>query len=176
MAANARFWNRAMSKFQDSINKNTEPVTIIMINTYYQKVGMVFGDGKVAKNGEGIAYKKSLSVTLSALKNIKEKVDGDEIVIGRNINIECTKNKGGQAFRKTSFFFPIADTDEYTAGVIDEIGCLMELGAKFNLVSRTGAWFSYGGVKAQGLAGLRNVLNDNVELLNQLREEVYENF
>jgi recombination protein RecA len=176
MAQNARFWNKSIRTLQSAMNRNPKDhVTLIIINSYSTKVGYVMGDPLVPKNGIQIKLAKSLSVAFSPLKKIVEKVGGEDIVVGRNINVENLKNKCGKALRKSSFFFQTSDTPNAKAGTIDNVGTLVELGCKFNLIERAGAWFTYGENRAQGLEGLKKMLTEK-KLIGKLSSEVYEKF
>lgn len=176
MAANARFWNKAMRKLQNAINKNEDAdVTLIAVNGFYDKVGFVMGDPMVIKNGQQMKFAKSLSMYFRPLKPITEKFEGEDTVVGRNVNITNLKSKVGTPFRKSTFYLQIIDDEAngLSAGSIDTNRSLLELGIRFGFVMRSGAWFEYKGKKCNGMDALLTALDADPELLLSLNKDVY---
>ena len=152
MGANSRFWNKAFRKFQASMNGNPhKEATLLVINSAYQKVCMVFGDPEIIRNGEQLKRTKTLSVKFKPLKKINGKTDVGDIVVGRNISIECIKNKCGIQARSANFFYAFVDYGFTKAFHTDSEGQIVDLGMRFGLVERKGAWYQYGDVRVSGM-------------------------
>lgn len=153
MSLNARFWNKAFRKMQAALNKNEENfTTMIVINTYYSKVGFVMGNPDTPKNGSGLKHAKALSIGFFAsAKQIKIKIPGvkEEQVIGKHITVSCSKSKVGVPFKRATFFFPSADTEEDQAGVINQLEACLELAPVLEAVEKSGAFIKYKDHKAQ---------------------------
>lgn len=176
MASNARFWNKAFRKFQSALNRNPGiATTCLVINSYSTKVGFVMGNPLTPKNGIGLKHAKALSVSFTALKTISEKVEGVDTVIGRNVKLETLKSKVGEPFRESSFFFYSTDAGDHKKGTLDADMALLDLGVKFGIVERKGAFYNYGGHKSQGIENFKNDLQ-TTGLLENLRDEVYQKF
>ena len=174
MASGARFWNKACRKFQAAMNSNPhKEATLLVINSAYQKTGIAYGDPEVIRNGEQLKRTKSLSVKFKALKKISGKTDEGDIFVGRNITIECIKNKCGVNGRSANFFYAYVDYGNVDAYHTDRAGQLVDLGMRFGLIERKGAWYQYGDVRVGGMDNFVNELIDKGELRN-LEEEVYE--
>lgn len=176
MAANARFWNKAFRKFQAAINRNPEKdVTLFVINSAYEKVGMVFGDPTKVKNGVQLRLAKSMSIQHTALKEIPGKdAKGNDVIIGKHIKLKNVKNKTGRPLLETTFFFNYIDdpaTGEL-AGTPSQKEQLVELGTRLGLVERAGSWFQYKDFRGQGIEGLIKVLIEN-DALKGLKDELY---
>lgn len=174
MAVNARFWNRAVRKFQAALNSNrTGQATLIAVNTLTNKVGFVMGNPETPKNGTGIKYGKSLSVQFTGLKRIE--VDG--VPQGRNYKVECLKSKVGTPFRVANFYFSLVDDGKYPGkDKIDEFGTLLDLAVAAGIVTRTGAWYNYGEIKAQGVEKFKEEILKSSLLSKNLQKEVYNVF
>ena len=175
MASGARFWNKACRKFQAAMNSNPhKEATLIVINSAYQKTGISYGDPEVVRNGEQLKRTKSLSVRFKALKKINGKTDEGDIVVGRNISIECMKNKCGINGRSANFFYAFVNYGSTKAFHTDFAGQVVDLGMKFGLVERKGAWYSYDDVRVSGMDNFVEELVSGGKI-KLLESAVYEN-
>ena len=172
MASGARFWNKAFRKFQAAMNSNPhKEATLLVINSAYQKTGIVYGDPEVIRNGEQLKRSKSLSVRFKALKKINGKTDDGDIVVGRNIAIECVKNKCGNNGRTANFFYAFVDYGNVPAYKTDSAGQIVDLAMHYGLVQRKGAWYSYGDTKVSGMDSFVDELV-STGLIKTLEKEV----
>jgi recombination protein RecA len=56
---------------------------------------------------------------------------------------------------------------------ISKIGEIIDLGVEYEIVKKSGSWFSYGDSKlAQGREALKQVLRDNPELCEELETKI----
>lgn len=174
MAINARFWNKAIRKFQAAMNRNPErDVTLIVINSAYEKVGFVMGDPEKVKNGVQLKLAKALSIRFRALKEQPGKDDdGVEMTVGRNVSIKCMKNKTARPFLSGNFYFSYINSDGIGAGKTDINAQILELAIRFQLVERSGAWYSYKDLRVQGMDEMRRKLVTENKI-KELTEEVY---
>ena len=174
MASGARFWNKACRKFQSAMNGNPhQESTLLVINSAYQKTGIAYGDPEVIRNGEQLKRTKTLSVKFKALKKINGKTDEGDIAVGRNISIECIKNKTGANGRNATFFYAFTDYENIEAYHTDTTGQIVDLGMKFGLVERKGAWYSYEDVRVSGMNSFTEEL-ENTGKIRELEQEVYD--
>lgn len=173
MASGARFWNKAFRKFQSAMNGNShKEATLIVINSAYQKTGIAYGDPEVIRNGEQLKRTKSLSVKFKALKKINGKTDEGDIVVGRNVAVECVKNKCGTNGRSSNFFYAFVDYGSVKAFHTDSAGQIVDLGMRFGLVERKGAWYSYGETRVSGMDNFVDALVSTGKI-KDLENEVY---
>lgn len=174
MGSAARFWNKAFRKFQSAINANTtQEATLLVINSAYQKVGMVFGNPEAVRNGEQLKRTKSLSVRFQALKNIEAKTDMGDLVVGRNIVMQCIKNKCGKSNRKTTCFYGEASSEFAELHKTNVEKQIIELALTFGLVERKGAYYSFGETRVQGLDNFVKTLRES-GVINDMESRVYE--
>ena len=174
MAASARFWNKAFRKFQAAMNSNPhKEATLLVINSAYQKTGIAYGDPEVVRNGEQLKRTKSVSVKFKALKKINGKTDEGDIVVGRNISIDCMKNKCGINGRSANFFYAFVDYGNVKAFHTDSAGQIVDLGMRFGLVERKGAWYSYDDIKVSGMDNFVEELTSTGKI-KELENDVYD--
>ena len=76
------------------------------------------------------------------------------------------KNKVAPPFRKAEF--------EITFGEgISKIGEIVDLGVEYDIIKKSGSWFSYGESKlAQGRDAVKVLLKDNPELCEELEAKI----
>ena len=78
------------------------------------------------------------------------------------------KNKVAPPFRKAEF-------DILYGEGISKSGEIIDLGVQFNIIKKSGSWFSYGDTKlGQGRETVRNLIIDNPELANELETKIME--
>lgn len=173
MGTAARFWNKAFRKFQASINANpTGEATLLVINSAYQKVGVMYGNPEAVRNGEQLKRTKTLSVRFQALKEIEGKTDYGDLVVGRNVVIKCMKNKAGKPNRKATLFYGYEDSEyaeQYKTNVDKQI---IELALEFGFVDRRGAYYSYGDIRVQGIDKFTKELKESGDIKN-LEDKIY---
>lgn len=152
MGLNARFWNKAMRKFQSAINSNPEQdITLLLINRPYSKVGMVFGSPEEIGGGSGIKFGKSLSLRFAKVGAPQmEKVEGREEITGQNFEVKCLKSKVGRPFKSANFNMSFIETARLYAGETDIPMQLVEIGIRSGLITVSGAWLQFESVRSQG--------------------------
>lgn len=176
MSATARFWNKAVRKLQASMASNpNEVVTLLVINSGYEKMGMVFGDPEEVKNGQQLKLAKSLSTKFNALKMEKGQDDklGSNEALGYNVSLYNKKNKVGRRGLNGTYYFSFVEDGMTKAGSVDVLAQLIELGVRFSLIEKKGAFYHYEGSSYQGMAKLTHALTDNPDMYEALREDVY---
>lgn len=173
MGVNARMWNKAMRKFTAAMNANPErDVTLLLINRSYDKIGIVYGNPEQVGGGSGINFGKSLSLKFTAMAPVKRAFEGSETVVGRNVKVENKKNKTARPFLEGSLYHSFIDDGYIMEDSTDVPSQLVELGVRFDLIQRKGAYYTYANMSSQGR---ENFINDliNGNRLNSLMKEVY---
>lgn len=173
MASAARFWNKACRKFQAAMNGNPhKEATLIVINSAYQKTGIAYGDPEVIRNGEQLKRTKTVSIKFKPLKEIQGKTDTGDLAVGRNISIKAIKNKAGINGRSASFFYAYVDYGTTKAFHTDVAGQIVDLGMKYGLVERKGAWYSYDDIKVSGMDSFVAEL-ESTKRIKELENDIY---
>ena len=162
MAENARFWNKAIRKLQSALNTNPEPdATVIVMNSSYEKVGVVMGDPEVVRNGKQLGLTKSISIKFRAQAPIMASFEGKgKIAVGKNIIIKNLKNKVGAQFREGSYYYAIETFEGVEKGTTDIVAQLIDLGVRYEVIKRAGAFYSFDGLKGQGVDKFKAALNE----------------
>ncbi len=152
----ARLMSQALRKLTATIAKTN--TCCIFINQLREKIGMMFGNPETTTGGNALKFYSSVRLDIRRVASVK---DGDNI-IGNHVRVKVVKNKVAPPFRKSEF--------DIMFGVgINKIGEIVDLGVEYNIIQKSGSWFSYNGSKlAQGREATMTLLRDNPELCEEL--------
>ena len=158
----ARLMSQALRKLTATIAKTN--TTCIFINQLREKIGVMFGNPETTTGGNALKFYASVRLDIRRVSPIKE---GDQ-VIGNQVRVKVVKNKVAPPFRKAEF--------EITFGeVISKVGEILDLGVQYNIIQKSGSWFSYDGQKlGQGRDAVKQLMKDNPELCEELEAKVVE--
>ena len=158
----ARLMSQALRKLTSTISKTN--TTCIFINQLREKIGIMFGNTETTTGGNALKFYASVRLDIRKVTSIK---DGDN-VIGNQVRVKVVKNKVAPPFRKAEF--------EITFGEgISRIGEIIDLGVQYNVIQKSGSWFSYDGSRlAQGRDATKALLRDNPELCEELEAKIME--
>lgn len=173
ISINARAWNKAMRAFQGCVNRNPNNcVSLVLINSMYEKSGFVMGDPITPSNGSGVRFKSYLTMHFKRMsKPVKEKVDGLEVPIGNHINMINLKNKSGETGRSYSSLFYYSGE---RAGKFDIPLTIIELATDMGFIVRSGAIYTVNGVKFKGMSNLVEAMEKDEKFINELKSMIYE--
>ncbi|PKQ61953.1 recombinase RecA [Labilibaculum manganireducens] len=162
MGLQARLMSQALRKLTANINRTN--TTCIFINQLREKIGVMFGNPETTTGGNALKFYSSVRLDIRRIGQIK---DGDE-VNGNHTRVKVVKNKVAPPFRKAEF-------DIIYGEGISKTGEIIDLGVTYNVIKKSGSWFSYGDTKlGQGREGVRKLLIDNVELAEELEAKIIE--
>ena len=158
----ARLMSQALRKLTATINKTN--TTCIFINQLREKIGVMFGNPETTTGGNALKFYASVRLDIRKASQIKE---GDE-VIGNQVRVKVVKNKVAPPFKKTAFDLMFNEG-------ISRVGELVDMGAEYGILTKSGSWYSYDGNKlAQGRDAVKNVLRDNPDLAEEIENKIME--
>ncbi|MCI5054222.1 MAG: recombinase RecA [Pelagibacteraceae bacterium] len=159
----ARLMSQALRKLTGSISKSN--TMVIFINQIRMKIGVMFGSPETTAGGNALKFYSSVRLDIRRIGAIKEK---DEI-IGNQTRVKVVKNKVAPPFKVVEF-------DIMYGEGISKMGELIDLGAKANIIEKSGAWYSYKGEKiGQGKENAKQYLKNNVNIAAEIEMAIRAN-
>ncbi|MFQ5430376.1 MAG: recombinase RecA [Phycisphaerae bacterium] len=162
VGSQARLMSQAMRKLTAAISKSK--CIVIFINQIRMKIGVMFGNPETTPGGRALKFYSSIRIDIRRIASIKE---GDRVT-GNQVRARVVKNKVAPPFRDAQF-------DIMFDSGISRSGDVLELGVKYSLIEKQGAWFRYGSLQlGQGRENAKRFLEDNPELFEELRTRILE--
>ena len=160
MGLQARLMSQALRKLSANIKKSN--TLVIFINQIRMKIGVMFGSPETTTGGNALKFYSSVRLDIRRIGAIKK---GDEIV-GNETRVKVVKNKVSPPFR-------IAEFDILYGEGVSKESELIDLGVKYNILDKSGAWYSYGKDRiGQGKDNSRIFLRDNIEIANEIESKI----
>ena len=161
VGAHARLMSQALRKIAGAVAKSN--TIIIFINQLREKVGVIYGSPEVTTGGRALKFYSTMRIEVRRAEALKGA--GNEI-IGNRTRTKIVKNKVAPPFKEAEF-------DILYGKGISRDGEIVDLGVKFNIIQKSGAWFSYGDMRlAQGRDNTREMLVNNPELFKEINDKV----
>jgi recombination protein RecA len=160
MGLQARLMSQALRKLTGIISKSN--TVVIFINQIRMKIGVMFGNPETTTGGQALKFYSSVRMDIRRTEQIK---DGEN-VIGNRVKVKIVKNKVAPPFRTAEFDIM------YNEG-ISKSGEIVDLGVKYGIVNKSGAWYEYGDQKiGQGREAAKQYLKDNSKVAIEIRSKV----
>lgn len=160
MGLQARLMSQALRKLTGTIAKTN--CCCIFINQLREKIGVMFGNPETTTGGNALKFYSSVRLDIRRTSQIK---DADE-VSGNRVKVKIVKNKVAPPFR-------IAEFDIMFGEGISKAGEIIDLGVDYNIIKKSGSWFSYGDTKlGQGRDSVKNLILDNPDLMDELEAKI----
>lgn len=160
MGLHARLMSQALRKLTATISKTN--CTVFFINQLREKIGVMFGNPETTTGGNALKFYASVRLDIRRAAQIK---DGDN-VIGNRTKVKVVKNKVAPPFKTAEFDIM------YGEGV-SKTGEILDLAVEFEIIKKSGSWFSYGDTKlGQGRDAVKMLIKDNPELADELEIKI----
>ena len=161
MGLHARLMSQALRKLTGSISKTN--CTMIFINQLREKIGVMFGNPETTTGGNALKFYASVRLDIRRSTQIK---DSHGSVLGNKTRVKVIKNKVAPPFK-------LAEFDIMYGEGVSRIGEVLDLAVEFNIIQKSGSWFSYDSTKlGQGRDAVKQMIKDNPDLMDELEVKI----
>ena len=158
----SRLMSQALRKITGSVSKSN--TMVIFINQIRMKIGVMFGNPETTSGGNALKFYSSVRMDIRRIGAIKDK----DQVIGNTTRVKVIKNKVSPPFKVVEF-------DLMYGKGISKVGELIDLGAKADVIEKSGAWYAYNGEKiGQGKENAKSYLEKNPKIAEEIEKIVRE--
>lgn len=162
MGLQARLMSQALRKLTGTINKTG--CICIFINQLREKIGVMFGNPETTTGGNALKFYASVRLDIRRIGQLKEGLE----IVGNRTKVKVAKNKVAPPFRVVEF-------DILYGQGISRIGEIIDMGVDYDIIKKSGSWFSYGDTKlGQGRDAVRQLLKDNPDLCEEIEAKIRE--
>ena len=156
----ARLMSQALRKLAGSLSKSN--TTCIFINQLREKIGVMFGNPETTPGGRALKFFSSVRMDIRRIDSIK--VNNE--VVGNRVRVKVVKNKVAPPFKQAEFDIM------YGQGISKE-GSILDMAVDYEIVSKSGAWYTYGGERlGQGREAAKEFLASNPDLMDEIDHKV----
>lgn len=156
----ARLMSQALRKLTGVIAKSR--TATVFINQIREKVGVMFGNPEVTTGGRALKFYSTIRLDVRRVESLKS---GNEI-IGNHTRVKVVKNKVAPPFKQAEFDIM------YGEGISHE-GCLVDLGVQYNILNKSGAWYSYGDQRiGQGRENTKKFLKEHPDIAADVEAKI----
>jgi recombination protein RecA len=158
----ARLMSQALRKLAGSLSKSN--TTCIFINQLREKIGVMFGNPETTSGGRALKFYASIRIDIRRIDSIKQGTD----IVGNRVRAKVVKNKVAPPFRQAEFDLM------YGQGISKE-GSLLDLGVEEGIISKSGAWFTYGEERlGQGREAGKEFLREHTDIRDTIEAQIRE--
>lgn len=156
----ARLMSQALRKLTAIVNKSK--TCVIFINQLREKVGVMFGNPETTPGGKALKFYASMRLDIRKTDTLKDA----EGAMGNRTKAKIVKNKLAPPFKQAEFDIVFGE------GISRE-GCIMDMGVQYDIIGKSGAFYSYEGNKvAQGKEKMRQFLKENPEIRAEIEQKI----
>ncbi len=164
MGLQARLMSKALRKLTGSISKTH--CTVFFINQIRMKIGIMFGSPETTTGGNALKFYASVRLDVRRTAQIKDK----DTAVGNDTTVKVVKNKVAPPFKIAKFEII------YGEG-ISKIGEIIDLGVNFDIIEKSGSWYSYGSQRiGQGKENVKDFLKKNPTIFKEVEDKIRARF
>ncbi|MCK5155295.1 MAG: recombinase RecA [Spirochaetales bacterium] len=157
MGLQARLMSQALRKLTAILSKSQ--TCLIFINQIRMKIGVMFGNPETTTGGNALKFYSSVRIEVRRIETISKNADE---AIGNRVRVKIVKNKVASPFKKV-------EIDLMFGKGISYFGSLLDAAVKYDLISKSGSWYTYGDNKiGQGKENAKQFLETQVEISTEI--------
>jgi recombination protein RecA len=156
----ARLMSQALRKLTGAVSRSN--TSLVFTNQLREKIGVMFGNPETTPGGRALKFYASVRLDIRRVETIKSGTES----VGNRVRVKVVKNKVSPPFR-------VAEFDVMYGEGISKEGGLLDVGVAMDVVTKTGAWFTFGDTRlGQGREASKELLKSNVDLATEIDRRI----
>ncbi|HEY5487429.1 MAG TPA: recombinase RecA, partial [Candidatus Limnocylindrales bacterium] len=156
----ARLMSQALRKLAGVVNRSN--TALVFTNQLREKIGVMFGNPEVTPGGRALKFYATVRLDIRRIETIKVGTDS----VGNRVKVKVVKNKVAPPFR-------VAEFDIMFGTGISREGGLLDVGVAMSIVTKTGAWFTFGETRlGQGREAAKEFLKSNADVAAEVERQI----
>jgi recombination protein RecA len=156
----ARLMSQALRKLTGAVSRSN--TSLVFTNQLREKIGVMFGNPETTPGGRALKFYASVRLDIRRVETIKTGTDA----VGNRVRVKVVKNKVAPPFR-------VAEFDVMYGEGISKEGGLLDVGVAMDVVSKTGAWFTFAETRlGQGREASKDFLRQNPPIASEIESRI----
>ncbi len=156
----ARLMSQALRKLTGAVSRSN--TALVFTNQLREKIGVMFGNPETTPGGRALKFYASIRLDIRRTETIKSGTDP----VGNRVKVKVVKNKVAPPFKAAEFDIM------YGEGISRE-GGLLDVGVPLEIVTKTGAWFTFGETRlGQGREAAKEFLKTNPDIAADIERQI----
>jgi recombination protein RecA len=152
----ARLMSQALRKLTGAVSRSN--TALVFTNQLREKIGVMFGNPETTPGGRALKFYASVRLDIRRVETIKTGTES----VGNRVRVKVVKNKVAPPFR-------VAEFDVMYGEGVSREGGLLDVGVAMDVVTKTGAWFTYGETRlGQGREAAKEFLKGNADIATEI--------
>ncbi|HEX5826879.1 MAG TPA: recombinase RecA, partial [Candidatus Limnocylindrales bacterium] len=156
----ARLMSQALRKLTGAVSRSN--TALVFTNQLREKIGVMFGNPETTPGGRALKFYASVRLDIRRVETIKSGTES----VGNRVRVKVVKNKVSPPFR-------VAEFDVMYGEGISTEGGLLDVGVAMDVVTKTGAWFTFGDTRlGQGREASKEFLKTNRDVAAEIDRRI----
>jgi recombination protein RecA len=156
----ARLMSQALRKLTGAVSRSN--TALVFTNQLREKIGVMFGNPETTPGGRALKFYASVRLDIRRVETIKSGTES----VGNRVRVKVVKNKVSPPFR-------VAEFDVMYGEGISKEGGLLDVGVAMDVVTKTGAWFTFGETRlGQGREAAKEFLKTNTDVATEIDRRI----
>ena len=156
----ARLMSQALRKLTGAVSRSN--TSLVFTNQLREKIGVMFGNPETTPGGRALKFYASVRLDIRRVETIKTGTES----VGNRVRVKVVKNKVAPPFR-------VAEFDVMYGEGVSKEGGLLDVGVAMDVVSKTGAWFTFGETRlGQGREASKDFLKANKDVAEEIERRI----